>query len=195
MKPSDWKQLIIITCCCWSKLSAWGFDCSLIASFNFSFSSCSSCSLNRLVSGDGVANGDWWNPAWSPSSGFVCINWANAAGLSRICGGSDWIIFEMLPANPYCAIKSRCYFRRSNSKVPFAGLLAFCAGVGEREFDPLDFPSKSVYVSEVPSCIISCIRSYHFQSRISAWPASTAARRWRNWAFKFCNFAVTWSLQ
>ena len=98
------------TCCCWSKLSAWGFDCSLIASFNFSFSSCSSCNLKRLVSGDGwAANGDWWKPAWSPNNGFVCINWANAAGLSRICGGSDWIIFEMLPANPYCAIK-KCYF-------------------------------------------------------------------------------------
>lgn len=98
------SKTVYLTCCCWSKFNACGLDCSLIASFSFSFSSCSSCILNKLVNGDGVVNGLWWKPACNPSKGFVCINWANAAGLSRICGGNDWIIFEMLPANPYCAV-------------------------------------------------------------------------------------------
>ena len=34
------------------------------------------------------------------------------------------------------------------------------AGVGDREFEVRDLPSKSVYVSLTPSDIISCMRSY-----------------------------------
>ena len=131
-----------------------------MASFSLSFSSCSSCILNRLVSGDCVVNGLWWKPACSPSNGFVCINWASAAGLSRICGGNDWIIFEMLPANPYCAV---IIVQKSSSKAFFSHHLPHCS------------PHASTQVSAIASSISSTCHRSRCTSRSSPPPTWSLA--------------------